>query len=99
MGTIKVAVLEVDGVELDVPTEYDLGNALTHIGFTGGGSSGIPELNTDPVAPTAQDTWVLATGTGSPIGGLLLALTHSSPVNYQLSYKTISGRIVRTNLT
>ena len=37
MGTIKVAVLEVDGVELDVPTEYDLSNALTHIGFTGTG--------------------------------------------------------------
>jgi hypothetical protein len=36
MGTIKVAVLEVDGVELDVPTEYDLTSALTHIGFSSG---------------------------------------------------------------
>jgi hypothetical protein len=52
MGTIKVAVLEVDGVELDIPTEYDLSNALTHIGFTGTGDSDNFSYNNVPASTT-----------------------------------------------
>lgn len=37
MGSIKIAALEIDGQELSVATEYDLANALSHIGFTGTG--------------------------------------------------------------
>jgi hypothetical protein len=34
MGTVKVAILEIDGTELDVPTEMDLNDALVHVGLT-----------------------------------------------------------------
>lgn len=32
MGSVKVAILEKDGVDYDSPTEMDLGNALAYIG-------------------------------------------------------------------
>lgn len=38
MGTIKIAILEIDGQELDYSQEMDLQLALDHIGFAGGGS-------------------------------------------------------------
>lgn len=38
MGTIKIAILEIDGQEFDYSQEMDLQLALDHIGFTGGGS-------------------------------------------------------------
>ena len=38
MGTLKIAILEIDGQELDYSQEMDLQLALYHIGFTGGGS-------------------------------------------------------------
>lgn len=67
-------------------------------------SSGlIPELSNDPVSPVAGRQWVLAGGysvIGAPIGMLLtLTVATSVPTTFQLSYKTASGRIVRTNLT
>jgi hypothetical protein len=72
---------------------------------SGGSSSGtpvIPELYADPVSPTHEQTWVLATPlstTGSPIG-LLLALTYSTTkVSYQLSYFTLENTIIRTVLS
>lgn len=57
----------------------------------------IPEFLTDPISPVAGTTWVLHDNQiGSPIG---LLLTITSPVNtYKLSYKTISGEVVRTPL-
>ena len=66
------------------------------------GSVSIPQLTSDPVAPTAQSSWVLATPksqAGSPIG-LLLAIT--SPVTtytYALRFRTLEGTTVGTPLT
>ena len=73
--------------------------------FSGGTNLGptyIPELTADPVSPAPQTAWVLhsplAIG-GSPIG-LLLALTTSTiPGDYEFSYKTIEGPIVRVVLS
>lgn len=57
----------------------------------------IREVATDPVGAVAEDTWVLRTEhIGTPIG-LLLCLTRTFST-YQLSYKTQSGTIVRTDL-
>jgi hypothetical protein len=33
MGSLKFVVVEVDSVDLEYPTEYDLSAALTYIGF------------------------------------------------------------------
>lgn len=69
----------------------------------GSGGGGIPEYSSDPASPVAGDTWVLSGGAsviGSPIGMLLTLTTAVSvPTSYQLSYKTASGRIIRTSLT
>lgn len=35
MGTVKVAILEKDGVEYELPVEMDLLDALAFVGFTG----------------------------------------------------------------
>lgn len=66
----------------------------------GGGSSGIPELANDPVSPSTSEAWVLRTDFygGSPIGLLLSLTSVSMPSTYKLSYKTISGAIVRVAL-
>ena len=77
--------------------------------YQGGGSGSssgvnIPEYYVDPASPTPEETWVLAslTGTGHAAGspiGLLLSLTYSSTVYmYQLSYRTLEGTTVRTTL-
>ncbi len=66
---------------------------------SGGAASGgfIPEYNSDPVSPSPEEVWVLHTPAGSPIG-LLLALTYGVG-QYELSYKTLEGPIVRVPLT
>ena len=57
----------------------------------------IPEYLTDPFSPIAGETWVLHDSVrGSPIG-LLLALTNNQDT-YKLSYKTLSGTVIRTPL-
>lgn len=71
---------------------------------SGSGSTSIPELTSDPVSPTPQSAWVLATtsivGGGDPIG-LLMALTHAGAItySYQLSYRTLENTTVRVALT
>lgn len=74
---------------------------------TGGGTgvAFIPQYNdTDPASPTAQDAWVLRSGSastgGSPIG-LLLALTEAGGggYSYQFSYYTQEGTIIRAALS
>lgn len=71
-------------------------------GGSGGGSSIIPEFTSDPVSPTAGQTWILRTTThsaGSSIG-LLLGLTYANDLYaYQLSYFTTESTIVRTGLS
>lgn len=72
--------------------------------YQGGGSGTnpvfIPELSSDPVSPTAQTAWVLATpdGIGGTPRGLLLALTYSGIETYQLSYRTLENTTVRVTL-
>jgi hypothetical protein len=34
MASFKVTILEKDGVEFDYPTEYDLSQAITELGFS-----------------------------------------------------------------
>lgn len=57
----------------------------------------IPERVMDPVSPATNEVWVLNDGAGSPLG-LLLAITNTTGF-YKLSYKPISGAIVRVTLT
>ena len=67
----------------------------------------IPEYNTDPVSPSAEDAWVFRTGSGADgtVGvprGLLLALTYSgaaSSATYELSYRTAAATTIRTTLS
>jgi hypothetical protein len=66
----------------------------------------IPELASDPIAPVAQQSWVLRSGSGAiPDGtpiGMLLCLTYTgnggSSFTYQFSYETIEGTIVRATI-
>jgi hypothetical protein len=67
-----------------------------HQRTTSGGGS-LSEVSSDPVSPSAGDTWILNQAAGSPIG-LLLALTTEAS-KYYLSYKTASGAVVRTQLS
>ena len=63
-------------------------------------STTIPEYNVDPVSPPTNSAWVLKSivDSGSPVG-LLLALTENTPTTiYELSYKTVSGSVARTEL-
>ena len=68
----------------------------------------IPELTTDPASPSAQDAWVLRSGSGGAIPdgtpiGLALALTYTgnggTAYTYQLSYRTNEGTTIRTSLS
>lgn len=65
-----------------------------------GGSGSIPEVVSDPVSPATNESWVLRTDFfgGSPIGLLLSLTTAAMPSTYKLSYKTISGAVVRVSL-
>lgn len=70
-------------------------------GDTVSGASTITQLTTDPVTPTANQTWVLAqiAAVGSPVG-LLLSLTQATVVyTYALRYRTLEGTIIGTPLT
>lgn len=65
----------------------------------------IPQVDSDPYDPVAEESWVLRTvsgGTGSGEAyGLLLTLTQpgtGGTSSYQFSYQTIEGTTVRTNL-
>ena len=77
-------------------------------GGSGSGSNSIQELTADPASPTAQQAWVLRSGTGGGIAdgtpiGLLLALTYTnntgSPFTYQFSYYTNEGTTIRSALS
>lgn len=69
----------------------------------------IPELDADPVSPTAEQVWVLRT-VGSGSGGgkiqafLGLGFPYLSPATgssttYQLSYRNNAGSTIRTTLS
>ena len=62
-----------------------------------GGQLAIEQVIVDPISPHVGQMWILQKERiGKPIG-LLLALTYSTDV-FHLSYRTSSGRIVRTEL-
>ena len=79
----------------------NLKDAVVEAGLkpSSGGSPTIQELTSDPVSPIAGETWVLRQSVGTPIGLLLSLTTDTGLTTYKLSYKTISGAIVRTSLT
>lgn len=67
----------------------------------------IPQLDADPVSPTAEAAWVLKTG-GAVGGGEIKAFlglgfpfltTGVGSATYQLSYQTKEGTIKRVSLT
>ena len=71
--------------------------------------SAIPQLDTDPASPNAEDAWVRKTqsaGVGggviiAPLGLGFIALTPASGVSisYDLSYRTQEGTTKRVALT
>jgi hypothetical protein len=76
----------------------NLQDVIDEIGF--GSSVNIPEHTSDPVSPAVNSAWVIKITevAGTPIG-LLLALTESITGDfYYLSYKTIAGDVIRTEL-
>ena len=92
----QTALALINGVVSEIPATD------TIRGAGGSGAATITELYADPVAPTAQQSWVLATQTttaGSPLG-LLLSLTSSvSNYTYALRYRTLEGTTIGTPLT
>jgi hypothetical protein len=76
---------------------------------SGGGSSSIPELTSDPASPGVNEAWVLRSGSGGTGGGVLQAITglgfpYLSPntggsFTYEFSYRTIAGTTVRSTLS
>ena len=85
----------IDGVISELPAGDTVSGAS-------GGAATISQLTTDPVTPTAQSSWVLATqvaAVGSPLG-LLLSLTQATNVyTYALRYRTLEGVTVGVPLT
>jgi len=72
------------------------------------GTSGIPQYDSDPGSPAAEDAWVLRTAgsPSSPAGepvGLLFAITSAGSAAgadlYQFSYQTVEGTIKRITLS
>ena len=66
------------------------------------------QLNTDPVSPTAQQAWVLATISGGSGGGKLRSFLGAFPYiapntggtsSYQFSFRTLEGSTKRVALT
>lgn len=62
------------------------------------------QVNTDPVAPTVEESWVLRSGTvtggGDPLG-LLLCITNAgsiSGLSYQFSFRTLEGTTKRVTI-
>lgn len=79
-------------------------------GITGGSSGGgIPEYDTDPASPEAEDAWMLKTAGGGSGGGSIVAILGggfmaSSPnagggTVYQLSYRTLENTTIRVTLS
>lgn len=45
MGTIKISILEQDGVDYDYPVEMDLLTALAYVGFTGSSNTATADID------------------------------------------------------
>ena len=80
-GTPLTARANLNFVGAGVTATDDAGNNATVVTISGGGSSSIPIVTVDPVAPADGDLWLLretvaGIADGVPIG-LLLALTYT----------------------
>jgi hypothetical protein len=77
-------------------------------------ATNIPQYDTDPTSPTAQDAWVLKSGTGSTVtgGGVLKGIiglstyyisagvsSGGAATTYQFSYRTKEGTTIRVQLS
>lgn len=75
-------------------------------GDTNTGGVTIPQLSSDPAAPSAESAWVLKTGSGAAGGGkpigLLISLTTTGAggsLAYQFSYRTLEGTTKRVTIS
>lgn len=71
-------------------------------------STSIPQVDTDPASPSAEDAWVLKTTTGGAGGGVLqffgglgqpITSVGAPSTTYQFSYRTVEGTTKRVTLT
>lgn len=79
------------------------------VSSTGGSGGGIPQYNSDPVSPAAEDAWVLRTTSGGAGGGKLksyfgLGFPVTTPgtgvtSTYQFSYRTLEGTTKRVTIS
>lgn len=80
-------------------------NPIVNSTATGGGS--IPQYDTDPASPAAEDAWVLKSGSVTGGGKLQFLFGLGTPVTdsgtggvtYQFSYRTQEGTTIRTTLS
>lgn len=63
----------------------------------GGGSANIPCVLADPVSPANGEAWVLKTTQAKPVG-LLLALTKTTDMRFDLSINCVPDGIKRVRL-
>lgn len=70
--------------------------------YSGGGSSTLLEVETDPVSPVAGQVWLKANGSigaaGQAMGVMGLTYTKKEVDSYDLSVKTAEGKIVRLRM-
>lgn len=105
MGSIKVSVFEVDGVEYDVATEYDLAAALNHIGYTA--SSGT-EILFSRNGSVQAGTWLQNESIPSNITGSFISMTNpvinkifvhnENSGNFSLEIYQHDGKLVNNTL-
>ena len=86
----------------------DNGDGTVTLIVGSGSGGGIPQLDIDPVAPTAESAWVLKSGGGGiGTGGTIRAimglgfpyLTRGVGISYFFSYRTKEGNTKRVALT
>lgn len=79
------------------------GDSCDPIPYTGGGSSTIPEVSSDPISPTAGQIWLLANGKvgtgGQAMGVLGLTYSQAEVASYDLSIYTQEGKTIRVRMT
>lgn len=79
------------------------GDTCSPLPYSGGGSSTIPEVSSDPVSPTAGQIWLLANGKvgtgGQAMGVLGLTYSQAEVNSYDLSIYTQEGKIIRVRMS
>jgi len=88
-------------------TKYDYLLNKLRVKDSSTGTATIPQYDTDPEAPSANDAWILHTtsGTDGVAGeprGLLLALTYTGEVgghSYKFKYQTEEDTTIEVSMT